>query len=105
MKIQLWSYNYDPEPSGIAPVSAIWARSMLERGHDVLVVAAHPHYPKPIWGSRRRPYRERRGGVPVLRLPLWIGRDTGPERIRQEVSFTMSLTAASPLLPSADIVV
>jgi hypothetical protein len=60
MRIQLWSYNYDPEPSGIAPLSGIWARAMRDRGHEVLVIAAHPHYPKPIWGSRTKPYRERR---------------------------------------------
>ena len=69
MRIQLWSYNYDPEPSGIAPLSGIWARAMRDRGHEVLVVAAHPHYPKAIWGSRTKPYRERREDVRVLRLP------------------------------------
>ncbi len=105
MRIQLWSYNYDPEPSGIAPLSGIWARAMRDRGHEVLVVAAHPHYPKPIWGSRTKPYRERREDVPVLRLPLWIGRETARDRLRQEVSYMASLGAVAPLLPTPDAVV
>lgn len=105
MRIQLWSYNYDPEPSGIAPLSSAWARAMTARGHDVLVVAAHPHYPTPVWGQAIRLNRERRDGVRVLRLPLWIGRRTGLERIRQEVSFCAALSAVAPLLPRADVIV
>lgn len=105
MRIQLWSYNYAPEPSGIAPLSAIWAQAMISRGHDVTVVAAHPHYPKPVWGNRIRPYRERRDGVPVVRLPLWIGRRSGGERIRQELSYALSLGAAASLLPPTDVIV
>jgi colanic acid biosynthesis glycosyl transferase WcaI len=105
MRIQLWSYNYDPEPSGIAPLSSIWTRAMRDRGHEVLVVAAHPHYPKAIWGASVRPYRERRGGVTVLRLPLWIGRETAANRLRQELSYMASLGAVAPLLPTPDAVV
>lgn len=105
MRIQLWSYNYDPEPQGIAPLSGVVARALQELGHDVLVVAAHPHYPEPVWGSRRRPYRESRQGVSVLRLPLWIGRGTGVQRLRQELSFAASQTLAAPLLPACDVLV
>jgi colanic acid biosynthesis glycosyl transferase WcaI len=105
MRIQLWSYNYDPEPTGIAPISTVWAETMAARGHDVDVVAAHPHYPKPVWGNRVKPYRETRNAIPVLRLPLWIGRATGRERMRQEVSFMLSQTAALPALGRPDVVV
>jgi colanic acid biosynthesis glycosyl transferase WcaI len=105
MRVQLWSYNYDPEPQGIAPLSGVLARELRDLGHDVLVVAAHPHYPEPVWGSRRRPYRERRDGVPVLRLPLWIGRDSGLQRVRQELSFAASQGLAAPLLPACDALV
>ena len=87
MRIQLWSYNYDPEPTGIAPLSTLWARGMAERGHDVTVVAAHPHYPEPAWGGAARPYRERRDGIPVIRLPLKVGRSSSRERLVQELSF------------------
>jgi colanic acid biosynthesis glycosyl transferase WcaI len=105
MKIQLWTYFYDPEPQGIAPLSTVLAQTLRARGHEVLVVAAHPHYPEPVWGSIKRPHRERRDGVPILRLPLWIGRSTTKERIREELSFTLAQTVVTPFLPAADVVI
>jgi colanic acid biosynthesis glycosyl transferase WcaI len=105
MRIQLWSYNYDPEPQGIAPLSRMLAVELSAQSHDVLVVAAHPHYPEPNWGSRLRPYRESRDGVPILRLPLWIGRESGAERVRQELSFALVQALVAPLLPAADVVI
>jgi colanic acid biosynthesis glycosyl transferase WcaI len=105
MRIQLWSYNYDPEPQGIAPLSRMLAVELSARGHDILVVAAHPHYPEPRWGMKLRPYRECRDGVPVLRLPLWIGRENGVERMRQELSFAAMQALIAPLLPAADAIV
>ena len=105
MRIQLWSYNYPPEPTGIAPVSAIWSEGMRAAGHEVNVVAAHPHYPIPRWGRALRPYREVREGVPLLRLPLMIGRDTSARRIRQELSYMASVAAALPFLGRPEILV
>jgi colanic acid biosynthesis glycosyl transferase WcaI len=105
MKLQLWSYNYDPEPCGIAPLSTVLAGSLRDRGHDVSVVAAHPHYPEPLWGRRIRPYRELRDGIPVLRLPLWIGRETSAERVRQEVSFVAAKMVSLPALERPDLVI
>jgi colanic acid biosynthesis glycosyl transferase WcaI len=105
MRIQLWSYNYDPEPTGIGIVSATLMRGLRDRGHQVDVVAAHPHYPEPRWGKRRLPYREERGGIPVLRLPLWIGRGSAMERYRQELSFMLAQTAAIPFLKTPDILI
>jgi colanic acid biosynthesis glycosyl transferase WcaI len=105
MRIQLWSYNYDPEPTGIAPLSRVWVHAMQARGHDIQVVAAHPHYPEPVWGLRHKPYREVRDGVPIIRLPLWIGRETARQRIRQELTFAGALTLAAPWLGSPDVIV
>lgn len=105
LRIQLWSYNYDPEPTGIGPVSKVLAESLRDRGHEMEVVAAHPHYPSPLWGRRRFPYREKRDGIPVLRLPLAVGRASSEERIRQELSFTVSQFLAIPALKAADIMV
>jgi colanic acid biosynthesis glycosyl transferase WcaI len=105
MRIQLWSYNYDPEPTGIAPLSTVWASAMRDRGHDVDVVAAHPHYPNPVWGTRVIPYREVRDGIRVTRLPIWPGRGSTAARLRQELSFTSALTAAAPLLGKPDVMV
>jgi colanic acid biosynthesis glycosyl transferase WcaI len=105
MRIQLWSYNYDPEPTGIGIVSTVWARGLRDRGHELEVVAAHPHYPEPRWGTRVLPYREVRGGIPVLRLPLWIGRASAAERYRQELTFMAAQAAAAPFLSRPDVLV
>ena len=105
LRIQLWSYNYDPEPTGIGPVSTVWAQALHARGHHVEVVAAHPHYPEPRWGNRLLPYRESRDGIGVTRLPLWIGRASAAERYRQELSFMAAQMAAIPALRSPDVLV
>lgn len=105
LRVQLWSWHYDPEPTGIGPVSKAAAKGLLALGHDVDVVAAHPNYPEPRWGVRHRPYRELRDGVRVLRLPLWIGRGSAMERYRQELSFMAVQGAVSPILPPADVLV
>lgn len=106
MRIQLWSCYYDPEPMGIAPLAGVWARSMKDRGHDVEVIAAHPHYPTPQWGRPPlRPYRERVDGIKVLRLPLFPHRGKSWQRLLYEASFVGSLTAAAPFLGRADAIV
>jgi putative colanic acid biosynthesis glycosyltransferase WcaI len=105
LRIQLWSYNYDPEPTGIGIVSTVWARGLRDRGHHVEVIAAHPHYPEPVWGRRRLPYRETRDGIPVLRLPLWIGRASALERYRQELTFMAAQSVATPFLGKPDVMV
>jgi glycosyltransferase involved in cell wall biosynthesis len=58
-----------------------------------------------VWGSRILPYREERNGIPVLRLPLWIGRETAVERYRQELSFMAAQFVATPALSSPDVLV
>ena len=105
LHIQLWSYNYAPEPTGIGPVSTAWAGAMRDRGHAIEVIAAHPHYPSPSWGRSFKPYREDRDGIDVLRLPLWFGRSSSLARIRQELSFAAIQTAALPALRRPDVMV
>ena len=105
MRIQLWSYNFDPEPTGIGIVSGTLARGLRDRGHEVSVVAAHPHYPEPRWGHRLIPYREQQAGIRVLRLPLWTGRATTAERYRQELTFTAAQSAATPFLGTPDVLI
>ena len=103
LRIQLWSYNFDPEPTGIGIVSTVWARGLRDRGHRIEVVAAHPHYPEPMWGRRLRPYREDRDGISVLRLPLWIGRASAAERYRQELTFMAAQAVVTPFLARPDV--
>lgn len=103
LRVQLWSCNYYPEPTGIGPVSTTLARALHDRGHDVQVVSAHPHYPSPVWGRRRLPYRERCDAIDVLRLPLWVGRGTAAQRYRQELTFLASQLAALPAIRRPDV--
>jgi len=98
VKIQLWSSHYEPEPTGIAPISATWAKAMVTRGHAVDVVASHPRYPDGRWGSRTLPYREEREGIPVFRLPFTASRKTLWQRIRGEVGFLGWLFFSLPFL-------
>jgi colanic acid biosynthesis glycosyl transferase WcaI len=105
LKIQLWSHSYAPEPTGIGPVNTVLAEGLRDRGHAVEVIAAHPHYPEPLWGTRVVPYRETRDGVRLLRLPMWVGRDSAFQRYRQELSFTAALAAAAPFMGRPDVVV
>jgi colanic acid biosynthesis glycosyl transferase WcaI len=97
-RLQLWSANFAPEPTGIAPVSTVLADELVTRGWAVDVVANHPHYPDPNWGIRRWPYRQRRGEVKLLRLPLLVGRETAKQRLLQEISIVSSYLAATPIL-------
>ncbi len=105
MRVQLWSHSYAPEPTGIGPVNAVLAQGLRERGHQVEVVAAHPHYPEPRWGTRRLPYVEERDGIRVVRLPLWVGKASTLERYRQELTFMASLAAAAPFMGRPDVLV
>ena len=97
-RVQLWSANFAPEPTGIAPVSTVLADELAKRGWQVDVVANHPHYPDPRWGARRWPYRQRRGDIRLLRLPLLVGRETGTQRMLQEMSIASGYLAATPIL-------
>jgi colanic acid biosynthesis glycosyl transferase WcaI len=90
----------------MGPIAALWAEEMGRRRHDVSVITAFPHYP-PIFQQRWRPYRERRNGVPVLRLPLLIGHRTTPRRVLEEVTYAASVAVAASAAarPDAAVVV
>ncbi len=75
MRIVVYSYNYYPEPIGIAPLMTELAEGLVKRGHKVRVVTAMPNYPE------RRIYPEYRGklyttevknGVVIQRSYVWI---------------------------------
>lgn len=46
MRILIYSYNYHPEPIGIAPLMTELAEGLVKRGHEVRVVTAMPNYPQ-----------------------------------------------------------
>jgi colanic acid biosynthesis glycosyl transferase WcaI len=55
MHILIYSYNYHPEPIGIAPLMTELAEDLVKRGHSVRVVTGMPNYPQ------RRIYPKYRG--------------------------------------------
>lgn len=97
MRILIYSYNYEPEPIGIAPLMTELAEGLVKHGHEVRVVTGMPNYPE------RRIYPEYRGklyatqlknGVLIQRCWLWIRPKAGScnllTRVFQEVSFVVT---------------
>ena len=75
MRILLYSYNYYPEPIGIAPLMTELAEGLVKRGHQVQVITGMPNYPE------RRIYPKYQGklylteminGVAVRRSYVWV---------------------------------
>jgi colanic acid biosynthesis glycosyl transferase WcaI len=99
MRILIYSYNYYPEPIGIAPLITELAEGLVERGHEVRVVTALPNYPeRTIYaGYRGRLYcTETRNGVLIQRCFVAIRPRPGlAARLMLEGSFvTLSLVQA-----------
>lgn len=80
MRILLHSPYYAPELISIGKYNAEMAQWLAQRGHEVRVVTAAPHYPAwrvAIGYSAWRYSREQLGGVEVWRSPAWIPRRPG----------------------------
>jgi colanic acid biosynthesis glycosyl transferase WcaI len=75
MRILIYSYNYHPEPIGIAPLMTELAEGLVNRGHEVRVVTAMPNYPeRRIYpGYQGKWYLdEDRNGVKIQRSLVYI---------------------------------
>ncbi|MEM9002908.1 MAG: glycosyltransferase family 4 protein [Cyanobacteria bacterium P01_F01_bin.86] len=75
MRILIYSYNYHPEPIGIAPLMTELAEGLVQRGHEVRVVTAMPNYPeRQIYPAYRGKLyaTEERNGVSIQRCYVWI---------------------------------
>ncbi|HEY9873918.1 MAG TPA: glycosyltransferase family 4 protein [Candidatus Obscuribacterales bacterium] len=102
MRILIYSYNYYPEPIGIAPLMTELAEGLVNRGHQVHVITAMPNYPE------RRIYPEYRGklyfteeknGVAIERSYVWIRPKPGLlDRVLLDGSFVA--TSLVPALKS-----
>ncbi len=94
MRILIYSYNYYPEPIGIAPLMTELAEGLVKRGHQVRVVTAMPNYPE------RQIYEEYRGkwflneyknGVQIQRSYVWIRpQPTLLDRVLLDASFVVT---------------
>ncbi|HTL88756.1 MAG TPA: WcaI family glycosyltransferase [Leptolyngbya sp.] len=75
MRVLIYSYNYHPEPIGIAPLMTELAEGLARRGHQVRVVTGMPNYPqRQIYeGYRGKLYAtEERNGVTIQRSYMWV---------------------------------
>jgi colanic acid biosynthesis glycosyl transferase WcaI len=80
MRILIYSYNYHPEPIGIAPLMTELAEGLVKRGHEVRVVTAMPNYPeRKIYPAYRGKWfvQEDINGVQVQRSYVWIRPNPG----------------------------
>lgn len=80
MRILLYSYNYHPEPIGIAPLMTELAEGLVKRGHEVRVVTAMPNYPeRKIYQAYRGKWyiEEERNGVKIQRCFVCIRPNPG----------------------------
>ncbi|WP_416670702.1 glycosyltransferase family 4 protein [Egbenema bharatensis] len=75
MRILIYSYNYYPEPIGIAPLMTELAEGLVKRGHEVRVVTGMPNYPqRQIYPDYQGKLfcTEERNGVIIQRSCVWV---------------------------------
>ncbi|MBH8554120.1 glycosyltransferase family 4 protein [Nostocaceae cyanobacterium CENA357] len=94
MHILIYSYNYHPEPIGIAPLMTELAEGLVERGHEVRVITGMPNYPqRQIYeGYRGKLYvNEQKNGVTIQRSYLRIkSKPNLIDRLLLELSFVFT---------------
>lgn len=75
MRILIYSYNYHPEPIGIAPLMTELAEGLVKRGHQVRVITGMPNYPqRQIYPEYQGQFycTENRNGVMIQRSYMWV---------------------------------
>lgn len=91
MRILIYSYNYYPEPIGIAPLMTELAEGLVKRGHEVRVITGMPNYPqREIYeGYKGKWYvTEQKNGVTIQRSYLRIkSKPNLLDRLLLELSF------------------
>ncbi len=94
MHILIYSYNYHPEPIGIAPLMTELAEGLVKRGHSVRVITGMPNYPqRQIYdGYRGKWYvTEEKNGVTIQRSYLRIkSKPNLLDRLLLELSFVFT---------------
>lgn len=94
MHILIYSYNYYPEPIGIAPLMTELAEGLVEQGHKVEVITGMPNYPqRQIYdGYQGKWYlTEQKNGVTIHRSYLRIkSKPNLLDRLMLELSFVVT---------------
>ncbi|MEM8778120.1 MAG: glycosyltransferase family 4 protein [Cyanobacteria bacterium P01_G01_bin.49] len=93
MRILIYSYNYYPEPIGIAPLMTELAEGLAQRKHQVRVLTAMPWYPNseisPEYQGKLY-VTEERNNVKIQRSFVWIRRQRNFfNRALFEISFVV----------------
>ncbi|MEM1172827.1 MAG: glycosyltransferase family 4 protein [Cyanobacteria bacterium P01_H01_bin.35] len=95
MRILIYSYNYHPEPIGIAPLMTELAEGFAKRGHQVRVVTGMPNYPeRQVYDEYKGKFflTEEQNGVTVQRSYIHV-RGSKPgllDRLLLDGSFILS---------------
>lgn len=94
MRVLIYSYNYYPEPIGIAPLMTELAEGLVKRGHAVRVVTGMPNYPQrqiyPGYENKRY-VTEEHNGVIIQRSFVWVKpKPNLVDRVLLDGSFVMS---------------
>ncbi|MFH7026793.1 MAG: glycosyltransferase family 4 protein [Heteroscytonema crispum UTEX LB 1556] len=94
MHILIYSYNYHPEPIGIAPLMTELAEGLVKRGHEVRVITGMPNYPqREIYEEYKGKWyvTEQRNGVTIQRSYLRIkSKPNLLDRLFLELSFVFT---------------
>ena len=94
MHILIYSYNYHPEPIGIAPLMTELAEGLVERGHEVRVITGMPNYPqREIYDEYKGKWyvTEQKNGVTIQRSYLRIkSKPNLVDRLLLELSFILT---------------
>jgi colanic acid biosynthesis glycosyl transferase WcaI len=94
MHILIYSYNYHPEPIGIAPLMTELAEGLVKRGHKVRVITGMPNYPqREIYdGYQNKWYlTEQKNGVTIERSYVRIKSQPNlVDRLLLELSFVFT---------------
>ncbi|MGB3508213.1 MAG: glycosyltransferase family 4 protein [Microcoleaceae cyanobacterium] len=94
MRILIYSYNYSPEPIGIAPLMTELAEGLVKRGYEVRVVTGMPNYPERIIHSKYKGkffLTEKINGVTIQRSYIHVKPQPGVlARLMLDGSFIIS---------------
>jgi colanic acid biosynthesis glycosyl transferase WcaI len=94
MQILIYSYNYYPEPIGIAPLMTELAEGLVKQGHKVRVITGMPNYPeRHIYEEYRGKWyvTEEKNGVTIQRCYLRIkSKPNLLDRLMLEMSFVFT---------------
>lgn len=102
MRILILGMNYSPEVTGIAPYTTGLAEYLHERGHEVHVIAARPHFPQwRVWEDYRSLGKKTEclSGVLVHRTYVYV--PAAPRKVLNRLLYdiTFSISALWRALP------